>query len=58
MTVGNYVRHCLVRFGGPAVARAVIALVCGVRCAVCGVRCVVRGVWCVVRGVWCVVRDS
>ena len=62
MTVGNYVRHCLVRFGGPAVARAVIALVCGVWCAVCGVRCVVCGVWCeacgarrVVRGVWCVV---
>ena len=38
MTVGNYVRHCSVRSGGPAVARAVLALVCGARCAVCGVR--------------------
>ena len=63
MTVGNYVRHCSVRCGGPAVARAVIALVCGVWCAVCGVWCaacgarrVVRGVWCAVSGVWCAIR--
>ena len=35
MTVGNYVRHYSVRSGGPAVARAVLALVCGVWCAVC-----------------------
>ena len=34
MTVGNYVRHCLVRSGRPALARAVPALVCGVRCVV------------------------
>ena len=55
MTVGNYVRHCSVRCGGPAVARAVIALVCGVWCAVCGVWCAACGARRVVRGVWCVV---
>ena len=48
MTVGNYVRHCSVRSGGPAAARAVIALVCGAWR-------VVRSVWCVVHGVWCTV---
>ena len=56
MTVENYVRHCLVRFGGPAVARAVIALVRGVWCEACGARRVVRGVWCAVSGVWCAIR--
>ena len=43
MTVGNYVRHCSVRSGGPAAARAVIALVCGAWRVVCGVWCAMHG---------------
>ena len=50
VTVGNYLRHCPVRFG-PAVAQAVLALVCGARC-------VVSGVWCSVFGERCTVCDS